>query len=102
MGRGYILQCVDKWDEAATLFAKVGQLIPEDLDSGLRAKEEQAWCQSQAHDIENSIAGLKNVLEVLDHLDDRDLDRARCLWRLGKCYWEMGGGWYSLSSHGTA
>jgi superkiller protein 3 len=102
MGRGYTLQYINKWDEAGPLFAKVAQLIPEDLENGLHAKEEHAWCQFQARDIDNGMAGLKNVLNILDSLDNRDLDKARCLWRLGMCYWEMGGEWYSLSLCGTA
>jgi superkiller protein 3 len=94
MGRAHILQSMDKWDEAGTLFAKVTQLVPEDLENGLRAKEEHAWCQFHACDVQSGIAGLKSVLEVLKGLNDRDLDKARCLWRLGKCHWEMGGEWH--------
>jgi superkiller protein 3 len=91
MGRGYILEYMSKWDEAGSLFAQVTQLIPEDLENGLSAKEENAWCHFQTQDIESCVTGLKNVLDVLDNLDDRDLDKARCLWRIGKCHWEMGG-----------
>jgi superkiller protein 3 len=91
MSRAYVLQFIDKWDEAGTLFAKVTRLIPEDLEDGLRAKEEHAWCQFQAGNIQTGVAGLKSVVDALDGLDDRDLDKARCLWRVGKCYWEMGG-----------
>jgi superkiller protein 3 len=102
MGRGYVLQYMDKWVEAGTLFAKVAQLIPEDLEIGLRAKEEHAWCQFHTHNIENGVAGLKDVLNILDSIDDRNLDNARCLWRLGKCYWEMGGECNSLTDCGIA
>lgn len=91
MGRAYVLQSIPKWDEAGALFAKVTQLIPEDLEDGLRAKEEFAWCSVQAQNVEGGVAGLKCVLDVLEGLENRDHDRARCLWRLGKCYWDMGG-----------
>jgi superkiller protein 3 len=96
MGRAYVLQYMEKWNEAGTLFTKVTQLVPEDSEDGLRAKEEHAWCQFQARDIQSAISGLKSVFDALDGLDDRDLDKARCLWRLGKCHWEMGGEWYIL------
>lgn len=90
MGRAYVLQFIGKWAEAGSLFARVTQLIPEDMKDGLRAKEESAWCSVQAQDVEG-VAGLKGVLGVLEGLDNRDYDTARCLWRLGKCYWDMGG-----------
>ena len=96
MGRAYVLQYMEKWNEAGTLFTKVTQLVPEDSEDGLRAKEEHFWCQFQARDIQSAISGLKSVFDALDGLDDRDLDKARCLWRLGKCHWEMGGEWYIL------
>ena len=61
MGRAYVLQAVNKWDEARALFTKVAQLIPEDLEDGIRAKEELAWCKSHGQDIEGGITGLKSV-----------------------------------------
>jgi superkiller protein 3 len=61
---------------SGTLFAKVAQLIPEDLEIGFRAKEEHAWCQFHACNIKNVVAGLKNILDILDSIDDRDLDKA--------------------------
>jgi superkiller protein 3 len=91
MGRAYILQAAQKWSDAGALFARVVNLIPEDLEHGLRAKEEHAWCQSQADGMDRSVPTLQSVLGALSELVDRDLDCARCLWRLGKCHWDMGG-----------
>jgi superkiller protein 3 len=91
LGRAYILQHSGKWSDAGNLFAKVIELLPEDLNDGLRAKEEHAWCQCQAHDTESGVIALRNVQDVLAELQDRETDRARCLWRLGKCYWDMDG-----------
>jgi superkiller protein 3 len=91
MNSGYILQASTRWAEAGAMFARVGQLIPDDVNDGLRAKEECAWCQVQDHDLEGGVLDLKNVLESLNGLDHRDSDQARCLWRLGKCHLEMGG-----------
>jgi superkiller protein 3 len=87
MARGYILQAAHKWTEASKIFSRVVKLIPDNLEEGLRAREELAWCQIQSHDYESGIDGLKSVLE----LQDRSSDQARCLWRLGKTHWEMGG-----------
>ncbi|OCH91806.1 TPR-like protein [Obba rivulosa] len=90
MGRGYIMQFARKWDEARKLFRKVADLIPDDLDTGLRAKEEAAWCQVNMDELDSGAAALQAVLDVLDGLEDRSTDKARCRWRLGKSYWEMG------------
>lgn len=91
MARAYVLQYMQKWKDAGSLFARVAQLIPDDFGDGLRAKEELAWCQFQAEDAEFGMSCLKSVLGVLENLDEREEDKARCLWRLGKCHWELGG-----------
>ena len=91
MGRAYILQFSKKWSEAANLFKQVADLLPEDVDDGLRAKEEHAWCNAQGGDPDGGSKDFKDVLAVMETLDDREGDQARCWWRLGKCYWDMGG-----------
>ncbi|EMD32118.1 hypothetical protein CERSUDRAFT_119089 [Gelatoporia subvermispora B] len=90
LGRGYIYHYADKWEEAHKLFVRVAELIPDDLDTGLRAKEEAAWCQIKIKDLESGATSLRTVIDILDELDDRDVDKARCWWRLGKAYWDMG------------
>ncbi|KAJ7124904.1 superkiller protein 3 [Mycena epipterygia] len=90
MGRAYILQHDKRWGDAAELFASVSNLLPGDLQLGIRAKEEEAWCQSQAGELEQGIEGLEDVLAVLTELEDSDVDCARCLWRIGKSYWDIG------------
>ena len=91
MARAYVLQHVEKWAEAGILFAKVAKLVPDDIDVGLRAKEEHAWCIFQAGDIDAGIIGLKSVLDILGELEEREEDKARCLWRLGKVHWALNG-----------
>ena len=91
MDRGYILEAGVKWSEAGTMFTRVTELIPDDLNDGLRAQEEGAWCRVQAHALEDGLIGLKHVLGILCSLENRRFDQARCLWRIGKCHWEMGG-----------
>ncbi|TFK44590.1 superkiller protein 3 [Crucibulum laeve] len=92
MGRAYILQGAKKWDEAAPLFEKVAITLTDDnLELGLRAKEEYAWCRYQLGDVDNGLAGLKTVCNTWETLDDREFDHARCLWRIGMCYWDIDG-----------
>lgn len=92
MGRAYILQHSKRWDAAAELFARVNTLLPDDLEIGIRAQEERAWCQSRAgaDGLESGIQGLQDVLSVLTELEDVDAQRARCLWRIGQSYWDLG------------
>lgn len=91
MGRGYILQHEKKWNDAATSFSKVVDLLPEDLEDGIRAEEELAWCHAQAADPDRGCKDLKDIVSRLDDLDGREQDQARCWWRLGRCYWDAGG-----------
>lgn len=91
MSLGYIQVLAKKWGEATEAFSRVVQLLPEDLHLGLRAKEELAWSKAQVADPDRGAMALKEVLAVLDTLDDRDLDQARCWWRLGQCHWAMAG-----------
>lgn len=91
MGRAYILQHEKRWDDAAELFARVGDLLPDDLQLGIRAKEELAWCQSQAGELQAGIQGLEDTRAVLTELEDAQDECARCLWRIGKSYWDIGG-----------
>jgi superkiller protein 3 len=91
MNRGFILQYAKKWEDACSAFLTVTQLLPNDVFDGLRAQEEAAWCYAQSRDPDGGSSRLQNVLGVLDHQEGRDLDKARCWWRLGKCQWDLGG-----------
>ena len=91
MGRGYICQHAKKWPEASLLFSRVVRLIPESLDDGLRAKEEHAWCLVHMDQVKEGADQLQQTLNILDNLDGRGEDKARCWWRLGRAHWEMGG-----------
>ncbi|KAJ6607768.1 superkiller protein 3 SKI3 [Mycena sp. CBHHK59/15] len=90
MGRAYILQEGKRWGPAAELFDTVSNL-PGNSQLGIRAKEESAWCQSQAGEVESGIEGLQDVLAILTELESSDSECSRCLWRIGKCYWDIGG-----------
>jgi superkiller protein 3 len=91
MGRAYILQAAKRWRDASVLFTKVEGLFQDNLEIGLRAREERAWCLCQVEDFEIGLIGLRDAYEALQALDNRELDIARCLWRLGKCCWDIGG-----------
>ena len=88
IGRGYVLQHIGKWEEAESLFTKATSLIPPGTPKSVRAKE-GAWCLSRIR-VEGGAQALKEVLSDLQG-EEHDMDRARCLWRIGKCCWEMGG-----------
>ena len=89
MGRGFIMQSANKWSDARDLFECVAVLIPDDEEDGLRAKEEAAWCQAELGDLLSARSALQRFTGILDALDNRDLDKARCWWRLGKCCWKL-------------
>jgi superkiller protein 3 len=91
MGRGYILQHSKRWPEARELFERVAELLPDDLDDGLRAREEEAWCKLQMDEAEVAQEALKDVLVTLDSLEGRNEDKARCWWRYGRSHWALGG-----------
>lgn len=91
MGRAYILQHAKKCAEAGSVFSRVVELIPDDPNDGLRAKEELAWCHANNGELQKAVSLLKDVISQLDELEGRDEDKARCWWRLGKCLWDMGG-----------
>jgi superkiller protein 3 len=92
MGRGYVLQGAGKWPEAASCFSRVPDGHPEESHDSIRAQEEHAWCQVQLNHMEMAIAELRAVIELLENENDSDEDKSRCWWRLGRAYWEMGGG----------
>lgn len=93
IGRGYILQYTGKWESAELLFTKATSLIFPGSRKSVRAKEESAWCLSKIQAGEG-VQALKEVLNDLQG-DEQDMDRARCLWRIGRGCWEMGG-WFAL------
>jgi len=88
MGRAYILQHSRRWEEAGNLFAKVASLLHDDLQDGIRAVEEEAWCQCESGKVESGLLGLQTVFDTVKDLEGRDSDCARCLWRLGMGKWK--------------
>lgn len=89
MGQAFVQQAALKWKDAGATFDRVASIIPDDDNLGLRAREEGAWCKVQINLCEEGLVDLKQVLDAMNGFDDddkRNLDRARCLWRIGKCY----------------
>lgn len=91
MGRGFILQHAKKWSEASSIFEKVAKLDVDGVEHGLRAKEEHAWCTAMWGELQAAADELREVIVTLDGFEGRDDDKARAWWRLGRCYWDMGG-----------
>lgn len=102
MSRGYVHEYGNQWEDARDVFFKVMELIgsEDDEDSmsqdGSRAREEYAWCDVQLGQLEKGAEGLQSVIEMIgDDVEGKEEDKARCLWRLGKAHWEMGGRYLS-------
>ncbi|KAF8629945.1 hypothetical protein AX15_003181 [Amanita polypyramis BW_CC] len=91
LGRAFILQASYKWEESGTLFLRIVDMLPEDAHDRLRCMEEAAWCQFQYGQYEEGLASLQRSLTLMNAFPNRGLDRARCLWRIGKCHWAMDG-----------
>ncbi|KAH9858634.1 TPR-like protein [Lenzites betulinus] len=89
MGRGFVLQYAKRWDEAAELFGKVVKSDTDNLDQAFRAKEERAWCMAMCGRRQEATDELREVISALEELEGHDDDKARCWWKLGRCYWEM-------------
>jgi superkiller protein 3 len=45
----------------------------------------------QLNNLDEAIAELRTVIELLENEKDSDEDKSRSWWRLGRAYWEMGG-----------
>ena len=94
MCQAFVQQAALKWKDAGVTFDLVFSIIPDDINLGLRAREEGAWCRLQIDLCEERLVDLQQVLDVLNGLDDddkRNSDRARCLWRIGRCYMVLAG-----------
>lgn len=91
MGRGYIFQAANKWDQAAEIFHRVEVQLPDDIDMGLLAKEEHAWCSAQVGMLDDAADELQEVLSRLENTTGHTAREARVWWRLGECYWRQGG-----------
>ncbi|KAH9485295.1 Superkiller protein 3 [Psilocybe cubensis] len=93
MDRAYILQAASSWAEAGAVFVQVSSLLSEHSEIGMRAKEESAWCKCQLGQYEAGGEELHHVLDALNNLEGEEYnsDRARCLWRIGKCNMDIGG-----------
>ncbi|KAL5485002.1 SKI3 [Sanghuangporus weigelae] len=91
MGRGYVLEAARKWNEAADLFLKVAIQMRDDVDVGLVAREQHAWCliEKEQPELETAIAELQSVLDQIEVLDGYEERKARLWWRLGQCYWRL-------------
>lgn len=98
MGRAYILQASGDWGAAAKLFLRVLELLPDDPNQGLRAQEELAWCTLHQGNADVAADQLKAASEILDSLEGREVDQARCWWRMGKCAWQTEGSYPSSPS----
>ncbi|KIJ39435.1 hypothetical protein M422DRAFT_32689 [Sphaerobolus stellatus SS14] len=89
MGRGYILQHKHHWIDAVVIFKRVISLDPNH-DDLLEAEEQWAWSIIQAGRIDDGISELRNIIQKLDEEDEKEEQKARAWWRLGKALWDSG------------
>lgn len=107
----YLYSYGKQWVEARRAFKIVQELIEQNKaetdhgderdmsalslwpDAHAEVESELGWCAVQLHDFETARALFKSLLERTDN-DAYILGpefRARVWWRLGRCYWAMGG-----------
>ena len=91
MARGFVFQAAKKWSEAADVFLKVVELLPDDNEHRAAAQEEHAWCLAEAGEPEAAIDELQSVLDLLALLDGQEPKKARVCWRIGACFWRLQG-----------
>src|SRR5690606_30553595 len=65
--------------------------VDEHSYQALRAREESAWCETRLELYDEAAEHFAGVLGELEGLEGREVDTARCLWRLGQTYWNRGG-----------
>ena len=94
IARAFILEGESQWNAAMQTFDQAANLFGEDTSNGRRALEESAWCRSQLGRHEEALRSLEYVFGLLDDIDDESMNRnrARCLWRIGKCTLATDGG----------
>jgi hypothetical protein len=96
------MQAARKWSVAQELFAKVVKIqTMDDVHMGLESREEWAWCgvldaeESQGDEarekLEESLHVFEDVKIKLDRENGLEGRKARVWWRLGQCYWRLGG-----------
>ncbi len=87
IARAFIFEAESKWNAAMQAFDQAANLFGEDTLNGMRALEGSAWCRSQMGQHEEALRSLEHVFGLLNDIDDESInrDRARCLWRIGKC-----------------
>lgn len=98
MGRAQIFQSEHQYEKAYNEFQTIIDLESkgrtEDMaisQPELQAREEAGWCQIKQGDLEKGKLMINEVVEVLQKTEAKDLDLARCLWRIGVADWELGG-----------
>jgi len=89
LAQGYIHQARKEWQHSKESFEKVVDVEPESHHA-LRAREESAWCETKMGQFDTAIDHFSAVLNVLETLEGREADSARCLWRLGQTHWNRG------------
>lgn len=99
MGKAYVLESQEEWAEAKQAFENA--LVSLQDGEGLtkeQAREEAAWCMFKLGDRKNGkglLMDLEAELAARKQEGERSLEqRARVLWKLGMCAWDLEPGEY--------
>lgn len=92
MARAVVYQYAQNWKSAETIYQRVQVIVgSEDVEDGLEAREQAAWCAIQDGRAAETTDEMREVINILDALDEKEYQQARAWWRLGKAFWEIGG-----------
>ncbi|KAG8976849.1 Superkiller protein 3, partial [Tulasnella sp. 427] len=90
MARAMVYQYAQNWKSAEEIYHRVqGIMGSDDVDEGLEAREQAAWCTIQDGRAAERADEMKQVVDILDTLDYKEHQQARAWWRLGKAYWAI-------------
>ncbi|KAG8934379.1 Superkiller protein 3 [Tulasnella sp. 417] len=90
MARAMVYQYAQNWKSAESIYQRVQAIVgSEDVEDGLEAREQAAWCAIQDGRAAETADEMRQVIDVLDGLDGKEYQQARAWWRLGKAYWDI-------------
>ncbi|KAH7108181.1 TPR-like protein [Auriculariales sp. MPI-PUGE-AT-0066] len=87
LARGYVLQSAQMWEKALNIFNHAARQSGDTEDNHLEAAEESGWCLANLKRFDEAEASLCAVLETVRDLDNREEQKARLSWRIGRCLW---------------
>jgi len=88
LASGYVSQAAGQWSNAQQRFDRAAELTNGDDDLHLEASEEAGWCLVHLKKFAEAEQRLRGVLDVVKDMEERDEQKARLSWRVGRCLWD--------------